>query len=126
MAPNVVVHSSVMNACSNSLQWERAVDILVRVQDAMLEHGASTNNAIVRALERLQKWSLALGIIIDMRHHGIQPNATSFHALAKSCDKDAKVCLSHLAWKMLQCSARRALIDGCFIPSARSDNQFCP
>lgn len=76
--PDLVCYSAAVQACADSGQPERSLDIMRRMKrDGFVPDKKAYNTAIVSYGQR-GEWELSLKIMSEMRAEGLRPDHTSY------------------------------------------------
>jgi pentatricopeptide repeat protein len=63
----VITYNAAISACEKCFQWERALSLLIGLQQSSLRSTIVSYNAAVSACEKAKQWQWALSLLAEIR-----------------------------------------------------------
>lgn len=83
--PGAPAYTTLIKACSESMQLDKALEVLKHMESAGVEANTITYSAAITACGRCKQAGKALELYEEMKSKGVSPNIYTFSALISAC-----------------------------------------
>ncbi|KAA8536028.1 hypothetical protein F0562_028506 [Nyssa sinensis] len=83
----LILYSSLMGACSNAKNWQKALELYEDIKSIKLKPTVSTMNALITALCDGEQLQQAVDVLFEMKRVGLCPNTVTYSILLVASEK---------------------------------------
>eukprot|EP00435_Cladocopium_sp_Y103_P017183 s771_g4.t1 len=83
--PNVVIYSTVINACEKAARWTQALSLLTAAESKTVEIDVILCTATMGSCEKASAWQAALSLFDSLEGRCLQPDIRSYGVALRAC-----------------------------------------